>query len=108
MSEVERLLRTALVPVEPPTGLTDRLEARLTALTDAAVGELAVFDSDAMRDPRNWARPVAAAVVIGVAGAALVVVRARQQHKKREAHGLRALEQSITEVSRDFRKRLSR
>jgi hypothetical protein len=108
MSEVERLLRTALAPVEPPVGLTDRLEARLTAMTDAAVEELAEFDSDAMRDPRNWGRPIAAAAVVGVAGAALIVVRARQQHKKREAHGLKALERSVEEVTRDFRKRLSR
>jgi hypothetical protein len=108
MSEVERLLRSALAPVEPPVGLTDRLEARLTAVTDAAVHELAEFDSDAMRDPRNWGRPIAAAAVVGVAGAALIVVRARQQHKKRHVRAIQALEQSVTEVSRDIRRRLSR
>ena len=31
-----------------------------------------------MRDPRNWARPVAAAVVGATAGAALVVLRVAQ------------------------------
>jgi hypothetical protein len=36
MSEVERLLRSALVPIEPPGNLTDRLEERLTEITDAA------------------------------------------------------------------------
>ena len=30
MSEVERLLREALTPVEPPEGMTDRLERTLT------------------------------------------------------------------------------
>jgi hypothetical protein len=108
MSEVERLLRTALAPVEPPVALTDRLEARLTAMTDAAVEELAEFDSDAMRDPRNWGRTIAAAAVVAGAGAALIVVRARQQHKKSGTRGLQALERSVTEVSRDIRKRLSR
>ena len=41
MSEVERLLRGALVPVEPPVDLAERMERRLTAMTDAAVDELA-------------------------------------------------------------------
>ena len=34
MSEVERLLQNAFVPVEPPGALTERLERRLTELTD--------------------------------------------------------------------------
>ena len=59
-----------------------------------------------MRDPRNWARPAAALVVGGVAGGALVLVRARQQQKKREATGLRALERSLRGVAGDVRKRL--
>jgi hypothetical protein len=52
----------------------------------------------AMRDPRNWVRPVAAATVIGVAGGALVVVRARQRAKKKHVTGLRALEQGLQDV----------
>lgn len=108
MSEVERLLRSALVPVDPPGGLTDRLEERLAELTDAAVDELADWELRSMRDPRNWARPVAAAIVGGAAAGGLVIVRARQQHSRRGARGLRALERSVKDVSAQVRKRLNR
>jgi hypothetical protein len=106
MTDVERLLRSALVPIEPSEALSDRLERRLFDLTDAAAIELAEWDPSAMRDPRNWARPAAAVVVGGVAGGALVLVRARQQHRKRQATGLRALERSMRGVAADVRKRL--
>jgi hypothetical protein len=106
MTDVERLLRSALVPVEPSEALTDRVERRLSELTDAAAVELAELDAEALRDPRNWARPVAALVVGGAAGGALVLVRARQQHRKRQATGLRALERSMRGVAGDVRKRL--
>lgn len=108
MSEVERLLRSALVPVEPPGSLTDRLEEALVELTDAAADELADWEPGAMRDPRNWARPVAAVVIGGAAAGGLVVVRARQQHRRRGARGLRALERSARDVSGQVRKRLRR
>jgi hypothetical protein len=106
MTDVERLLRSALVPIEPSEALSDRLERRLSDLTDAAAIELAEWDPAAMRDPRNWARPAAALVVGGMAGGALVLVRARQQHRKRQATGLRALERSMRGVAADVRKRL--
>ena len=96
--DVEALLRSALTPVEPPEALSDRLERHLTELTDLAAEELAEWELSAMRDPRNWARPVAAATVIGVAGGALVVVRARQRSKKKQVTGLRALEQGLQDV----------
>jgi hypothetical protein len=107
-SDVERLLRSALVPIVPPDTLTDRLESSLSELTDAAAGELADWELSAMRDPRNWVRPVAAATVVSVAGAGLVLVRARQQHKRKQALGLRALEESMREVTEDVMKRLGR
>jgi hypothetical protein len=106
MTDVERLLRSALVPIEPSEALSDRLERRLSDLTDAAAIELAEWDPSAMRDPRNWARPAAAVVVGGMAGGALVLVRARQQHRKRQATPLRALERSMRGVASDVRKRL--
>jgi hypothetical protein len=106
MTDVERLLRSALVPVEPSEALSDRLERHLSELTDAAVMELADWDPAAMRDPRNWARPAAALVVGGMAGGALVLVRARQQQRKRQATGLRAVERSMRGVAADVRKRL--
>jgi hypothetical protein len=108
MSEVERLLRSALVPVEPPVSLVDRLEVRLTETVDIAAEELADWELGTMRDPRNWGRTAAAGVVLAVAGGTLVLVRARQQQKKRQAGPIKALENSIEDVSSDIRKRLGR
>jgi hypothetical protein len=108
MTDLERLLRSALVPVEPPVSLTDRLERRLTEQLDAAADELADWELGVMRDPRNWGRTAAAGVVLAVAGGTLVLVRARQQQRKRHAGPLRALEHSIEDVSSDIRKRLGR
>jgi hypothetical protein len=106
--DVERLLRSALVPIEPSVAMTDRLELRLAQLTASAADELADWELSAMRDPRNWG-PTAAAVMIGGAAAGgLVVVRARQQHKRQQATGLRALERSMRGVAADVRKRLRR
>jgi hypothetical protein len=108
MNDVERLLRSALVPIDPPLSLTDSLERRLTEHLDAAADELAEWELRAMKDPRNWGRPIGAAAVLAAAGGSLVIVRARQQHKKRGASGLKALEKSVHEVSGDIRKRLGR
>ena len=108
MSEVERLLQGALVPVEPPVDLGDRLERRLTAVTGAAVDELAEWDPSALRDPRRWARVVAAGVVGAGAGGALILVRARQKQKRAEAHGLSALSKGMREVAGDVKRRLER
>ena len=105
---VERLLRMALTPVEPPEALSDRLERGLSELTDAAVEELSEWELSTMRDPRNWARPAAAVVVGGLAAGGLVLVRARQQQRKRQATGLKALERSVREVADDLEKRLRR
>ena len=107
-SNVERLLRSALVPIEPPEALTDRLERTLTDLTDAAADELADWELGAMRDPRNFGRAIAASAVVGMAGGALILVRARQQQKKHQATGLRALENSLLEVVRDVERRIGR
>lgn len=108
MTDVERLLRSALVPVEPPEALSDRLERGLSELTEAAADELADWELSAMRDPRNWGRPAAAVVVGTLAGGALVLVRARQQHSKRQVRGLRAIERSMRDVSAEVEKRLRR
>ena len=106
--DMEALLRSALTPVDPPEALSDRLERHLTELTDLAAEELAEWELGAMRDPRNWARPVAAATVIGVAGGALVIVRARQRSKKKQVTGLRALEQGLQDVVERVGKTLER
>jgi hypothetical protein len=103
---VERLLRSALVPVDPPEALSDRLERGLSDLTEAAADELADWELSAMRDPRNWGRPAAAVVVGGLAGGALVLVRARQRQRKREARGLRALEKGVRDMTDQVERRL--
>jgi hypothetical protein len=106
VERVERLLRSALVPVHPPEALSDRLERGLSELTEVAAAELADWEMSAMRDPRNWARPAAAMVVGTMAAGGLVLVRARQQQKKRHSSGLHALEKSIRGVADDIEKRL--
>lgn len=107
LSDTERLLRFALAPVEPPTGLGDRVEQHLALVAGAAAEELADWELSAMRDPRNWVRPVAAVAVGGAAAGALVVVRARQHHHARPG-GLKALDRGAREVGRGLRRRFAR
>ena len=90
--EFERMLRMALTPVDPPASLQTRVEATLQELTDAAVDELEGWELSAMRDPRNWVRPAAAAVVGASAGTALVVLRVRQQQRRRAAQSRNPLD----------------
>ena len=85
MSDLELMLRRALAPVEPPADLVDRLEGTLQSLSDLAAEELDAWELGAMRDPRNWVRPVAAATIGTAAGAALVVLRVRAQQRQRRA-----------------------
>jgi len=92
-ADFEALLREALSPVEPPPSLTERLESTLVSLTELAHEELESWELKAMRNPRNWVRPVAAAVVGTSAGTALVVIRVRARHRARKPgqHNLREL-----------------
>ena len=83
--DFERMLRQALAPVDPPDSLKMRVEATLQELTDAAVDELEGWELSAMRDPRNWVRPVVATAVGASAGTALVILRVRQERRKRAA-----------------------
>jgi hypothetical protein len=83
-ADFEALLRQALSPVEPPADLAQRLESTLVSLTELAQDELETWEMSAMRDPRNWVRPAAAAVVGVSAGTALVVLRVRARHRVRE------------------------
>lgn len=82
-AEFESLLQRALTPVEPPAGLDKRLEQTLVSLTELAQEELDSWELSAMRDPRNWVRPAAAAVVGVSAGTALVMLRVRARHRTR-------------------------
>lgn len=90
--DFERMLRMALTPVDPPETLKTRVETTLQDLTDAAVDELEGWELSAMRDPRNWVRPAAAAVVGASAGTVLVVLRVRQQQRRRAAQSRNPLD----------------
>jgi len=83
-TDFEALLREALTPVDPPAYLVARLEVTLISLTELAQDELDAWELSAMRDPRNWVRPAAAAVVGVTAGTALVVLRVRGRHRTRK------------------------
>jgi hypothetical protein len=82
-AEFESLLREALTPVDPPADLVRRLELTLISLTELAQEELDSWELSAMRDPRNWVRPAAAAIVGVTAGTALVALRVRVRHRAR-------------------------
>jgi len=85
-ADFESMLKRALSPVDPPKELEARLEVTLGSLVDMAAEELEAWELSAMRDPRNWVRPVAAAAVGSSAAVGLVLVRTqRRRHKRREA-----------------------
>lgn len=108
--QFELLLREALTPVEPPEDLAQRLESTLTSLTEIAAEELDAWELSAMRDPRNWVRPVAALVVGTSAGTALVLLRVRQRRQPSRGGGLpEALdvgERTLRDLGREARKLL--
>jgi hypothetical protein len=82
-TDFEALLREALSPIDPPDDLTARMETALVSLTELAQEELEAWELSAMRDPRKWVRPAAAAVIGATAGTALVVLRVRSRHRAR-------------------------
>jgi hypothetical protein len=97
--DLERLLSDALRPIEPPEDLAARVESTLTKITEHAAAELSSWadelsegEREALRDPRNWVRPVAAVAVGTVAGGTLVVVGMR---RRRRPTGLRATAESV-------------
>jgi hypothetical protein len=81
VSDVERLLRRALAPVDPPEQLVARVRSRLLAIRDEAAEELEGWELAAMRDPRNWARPAIAVLAGAAAGAGLLVI-GRQERSR--------------------------
>jgi hypothetical protein len=90
---LERLLADALRPVDPPEDLASRMETALSSIAEQAAAELSSWAEDlsegeleALRDPRNWVRPVAAVAVGSVAAGALVLVEMR---RRRRPDGLR-------------------
>jgi hypothetical protein len=96
--DVERLLADALRPIEPPERLAGRLEDTLAAVTQAAAEELSDWAEElsenelrALRDPRNWVRPVVAVGAGGLATGALVVIELRRRGRRQASGRLRAL-----------------
>jgi hypothetical protein len=92
--DLERLLSDALRPIEPPEDLAGRVETTLTKITNQAAAELTSWaeelsdsEREALRDPRNWVRPLAAVAVGGAAAGALVLVERRR--RRRPTGGLR-------------------
>ena len=91
-TDFEALLREALAPIDPPADLAQRLELTLVNLTELAQEELESWELSAMRDPRNWVRPAAAALLGASAGTALVLVRVRARHRARKQQSGNLLE----------------
>jgi hypothetical protein len=109
-ADFESLLREALSPVEPPADLVQRLESTLVSLTELAQDELDSWELSAMRDPRNWVRPAAAAVVGVSAGTALVALRVRTRHRSRQQQSSGLLElagRTLRDVADEARRVLS-
>lgn len=96
--DVERLLSDALRPIEPPERLSARFEEAMAAVSQAAAEELSDWAEElsegelrALRDPRNWVRPVVAVSAGGVATGALVLLELRRRSRQRSQSGLKAL-----------------
>jgi hypothetical protein len=96
--DVESLLADALRPIEPPERLSSRVEDTFAAVTQAAAEELSDWAEElseselrALRDPRNWVRPVVAVGAGGVATGALVLLELRRRGRHKSETGLRAL-----------------
>ena len=96
--DVEQLLNDALRTIEPPERLSARFEDTMAAITQAAAEELSDWAEElseselrALRDPRNWVRPVFAVGAGGAAAGALVVLEMRRRGRQQAKGGLRAL-----------------
>jgi hypothetical protein len=110
-TDFEALLREALTPVDPPADLAQRLELTLVNLTEFAQEELDAWELSAMRDPRNWMRPAAAAVIGASAGTALVMLRVRKRHRTRRQQSANPLElagRTLQDVADEARRILPR
>jgi hypothetical protein len=87
--DLEALLADALRPIEPPESLASRLETTLASITEHAAAELSSWAEElsetelaALRDPRNWVRPVVAVAAGTAAAGALVLVELRRQRQE--------------------------
>jgi len=92
--DLERLLADALSPIEPPEDLATRVEKTLSSIAAQAAAELSSWadelsegELEALRDPRNWVRPVAALAAGGAAAGALVLVGLSRRRGARRGGG---------------------
>jgi hypothetical protein len=109
--EMERLLRAALAPVDPPVHLQHRVEKTLDSIVELAADELESWELVAIKDPRNWPRaaigPASAVVVGSGAAVGLVVLRTqRKRHKRRaQSKGVRDLAlRTVRDAAREAKK----
>ena len=103
-NDFEGKLYRALAPVEPPKRLYDRMEDKLERMSASAAEELADWELAAMRDPRNWVKPAAAVVVGGAAGAALVVFHLHSKRKQQPRGVRRVAQQGARDLGRAARR----
>jgi hypothetical protein len=109
-ADIEGLLRQAFRPVDPPESLATRLESTLQELTDLAAEELESWELRSMRDPRNWVRPVAAVAIGTAAGAGLVILRVRTQHRRQRKHvqGVELAERTLRSAADEVKRLIDR
>ena len=100
--DIEARLKAALAPIEPPERLSARFEDTMAAVTQAAAEELSDWAEElseselrALRDPRNWVRPVVAVGAGGVATGALVLLELRRRGRQQGQGRLRALSSGL-------------
>jgi hypothetical protein len=101
---LEQLLADALRPIDPPEDLVGRVENTLSGIAEQAAAELSSWSDElsegeleALKDPRNWVRPVTAVAVGSAAAGALVLVGMR---RRRRPDGLR---DNVERLLRDIR-----
>src|SRR5262245_3398281 len=102
MTDVERMLADALRPIEPPERLSGRVEDTLSAITQAAAEELSDWAEElseselkALRDPRNWVRPVVAVGAGTAANGALVLLELRRRSRQKSESSLKSLSSGL-------------
>jgi hypothetical protein len=101
---IERLLKRAFAPVDPPPHLYAAFEDKLEQVSINAAEELSDWELAAMRDPRNWVKPAVAVVAGGTAAGALLVLglRSRRREEDKGAAAVKALSGALGDVRREI------